>query len=251
MINLIQITDFHLQESPQTEFKGVVPEQRLKTVINQIKQQEQAADVLLMTGDLSHHGYPAAYQRIADYTESMECGRVRWLPGNHDNASLMSEFSGLSQRVTELGNWVIITLDTTSQPDGKGSGSLDQSELDTLLELLDKYADRFVCIAMHHNPVQLGSDWQHEIMLANADAFWNLLQPFTNVKLILCGHLHQEHAVEHQGAVLLATPATAAQFDSDRSSRSVLETDLEKSRPAYRQLILHDDGSFESEVIRI
>jgi Icc protein len=249
MIRIIQVTDCHLQASADDLFKEVNPEQRLVVVLEDVRAAYPCPEVLLLTGDLAHHGYSAAYSRLASYTKGVAAA-VRWIPGNHDDASKMKEYTSLSGTLLVQGKWCVILLDSTAEPDGVGGGALSDGQLRYLDEVIAEYPDNFFIIGLHHPPVKVGSRWQDGIMLANAEAFWAQVASYKNLKLVLCGHLHQAHQILKNGVSVLATPATAPQFSVGTDS-PLLEPDALLSLPGYRVIDLFDDGQFETIVKRV
>mgnify|MGYP005988513683 FL=1 len=127
-VRVIQVTDCHLQEREAHPFKGANPEKRLLSTLQQLRSEGADTDLLLLSGDLVHHGYANAYQRLQQYTDGI-AKEIRWIPGNHDDAFKMREYPYLSRKVFVQGEWCIIMLDSTSEPDGKGGGTLSQDEL--------------------------------------------------------------------------------------------------------------------------
>lgn len=248
-IRIIQVTDCHLQESVDHPFKGTNPEQRLLSTLQQLRSDETVPDLLLLSGDLVHHGYVSAYQRLQQYTDGM-AKEIRWIPGNHDDAVKMREYPSLSEKVFVQHNWCIIMLDSTAEPDGKGGGALSQAELDWLGRVVAEHADKYLLLVLHHPPVAVGSQWQDGIMLANAEAFWAQVMTYNNLKLIVCGHLHQAHQIEKGLVSVLATPATAPQFKAS-TIEPEMESDPYLSLPAYRVIDLFLDGKFSTIVKRV
>lgn len=248
-IRIIQVTDCHLQEFTEDSFKGVNTEQRLLSTLQQIRSEYTDPDLLLLSGDLVHHGFSTAYNRIQRYTEGM-AKDVCWIPGNHDDAAKMIEYTALSRKVVAQGKWCIILLDSTSEPDGKGGGALSQDELDWLNRTIAEQKGKYLLLVMHHPPVAVGSQWQDAIMLRNADTFWENIASYETLKLVVCGHLHQTHQIVKGKVTVLATPATAPQFKVATVDPE-LESDPYLSLPGYRVIDLFDDGRFETIVKRI
>lgn len=245
---IVQVTDCHLQQHPNDTFKGVNPEQRLHAVLDDIRAQQWQADALLLTGDLVHHGYPEAYQRMVALTADI-APEIRWLPGNHDDAALMRRYTALAEKVLHVGAWRILMLDSTSEPDGRGSGALAADELAWLNTQLQD--DSSPClVALHHHFFDVASQWQNEIMLINAPQFSACLQTSTAVKAVVCGHLHQANQFMVAGIPVFATPATAPQFVIAVASAQI-ETDPLLSQPGYRIIYLQTDGTLRTEVRRV
>ncbi len=249
VVRLLQVSDMHLQECPDTKLKGVNPEQRFLQVITQVKEQE--ADLLLLTGDLSHHS-PSAYQRLSDRLQQLPFPSY-WIPGNHDLTGEMYQFAdlGYGQKVIERGNWRILLLDSTAKPDGKGGGSLSDPELVFLAtELEETSMDQHVLIVLHHHPVSVDSIWQDQIMLGNANQFWSIVDGYDQVRAVMFGHVHQSWQLQRGDIALFSVPATTAQFKACTDNAEI-ETDPELAGPAFATYELFDDGSVIYEVTRL
>lgn len=254
-IKLLQMTDFHLLESEMTPLKGFYPDQRLDAVLSSIRNKQTVAPGyhhLLLTGDLAQDAQRSVYQRILDKTAGLSEQRY-WLAGNHDDAQVMSDFNEMQQKVVLDTNWAIVLLDSTSNPNGVGSGSLSVQEL-ALLASVDQLDVDHVFVALHHPPIDVGSPWQDEIKLANADQFWQVLDKLDKVRVVTFGHLHQEHHVTVQRSdkkiELFATPASAPQFKKQQP-KPTLEDDPLLALPAYREFELFTNGEVRSVVHRV
>ncbi|MBY4676161.1 metallophosphoesterase [Marinobacterium arenosum] len=243
---IIQLTDLHLPRVPTDPFRGVDVAGRLQRMLDHLAERFERIDQLLLTGDLTDHGDLSTYRWLQTKVQG-RAGRISWIPGNHDCAELMD--GELRPRRIELPGWRLVLLDTTAEPDGRGGGSLADSELQALdAELAG--SDRPLMLVLHHNPLATGSGWQDPIMLGNADAFWRIVERYPQVKLAIHGHIH--HAFEQRrGQVrVLGTPAIAPQF-KPRQADFCEEDDPALTGPAARWLRLHDDGRFETGLIRL
>jgi Icc protein len=249
-----QITDCHLQDDPCQDYRGFNVEQHLDRVVENLLLQTPAADLILWSGDLVHHGGPEGYQRLSQRLAELPVPSY-WIPGNHDDVTLMqqvgSQFGGqLNQRSLVTGGWGIILLDSTSDPDGRGGGSLAQCELDFLQQQLQHFQDYHCLVVLHHNPLPVGSDWQDQIMLGNADLFWRVLGQHNHVRAVINGHVHQPSDRMHNGVRVMMTPATSVQFKA-ACQQLTLEDDPGLREPAYRLLALYPDGRIETSVKRV
>ena len=248
-IKIIQLTDLHLQLDETVEYKGVLPDQHLQQCLAWVA--EQHYDLLLLTGDLSHAGYESAYQRLLGYLQDIDKPWY-WLPGNHDNAELMAcmhEQDVDCVRSLEVGNWQLVLLNSTYEPDGRGSGSVSLAHLQQLANQISASDCAHTMVVLHHNPIAVDSTWQDEIMLENAAAFLQVLDTdaYQQVKAVLCGHIHQEQDVQRNNVRYLGSPATSVQF-AIKQHQFLLQPEL---GPGLRTLTLHDDGRIDSEVVRL
>lgn len=251
---IAQITDCHLQNDPLQDYRGQNVEQHLERVVESLLLQSPVADLILWSGDLVHHGGPEGYQRLSQRLAELPVPSY-WIPGNHDDVTLMQQVGNqlggqLNQRSLVAGGWGIILLDSTSEPDGRGGGSLAQCELDFLQQQLQHFRDCHCLVVLHHNPLPVDSDWQDRIMLANADQFWAVLAPHCNVRGVINGHVHQSRDNMHNGVRVMMTPATSVQFKA-ACQQLVLEDEPGLRAPAYRLLALYPDGRIETSVKRV
>lgn len=247
-VRVVQITDTHLCAEQGGTLLTMDTDHSLQSVINLVQKESKGIDVLLATGDLSDNGSAAAYARLVTYFEQFNCNTY-WLPGNHDSSDAMvDECSGSSRMVREIraGAWQIVMLD--SQIPGEVGGHLGSSELSYLNKALASAADQGLhsLVVLHHHVVPMGSAWLDEQIVADADAFFEVVDRYSCVKSILWGHVHQELDVFRGDVRLLSSPSSCVQF--------ALGTDAFKADdqpPGYRWLELYPDGRIETGVSRV
>ncbi len=247
-VHLLQITDLHLQENPTDLMRGENVEARFCMVLDQLM--SLSADALLLTGDLSHHA-PAAYERLTSYLDELSYPSY-WIPGNHDLPDEMRRYAGkgLGQKALRFQNWQVLMLDSTSQPDGRGGGTLSAEELDFLHVELDATDSEHVLLVMHHNPVSVHSAWQDKIGLGQAARFWDVVARYPQVRAVIFGHVHQAWQLSRGDIQLFSSPATAPQFKKG-CERSETEQDKTLALPAYTAYTLHPDGKVDAVVNRV
>ena len=244
-LKVAQISDMHLQDEPHMLLKEVNPETRFLAALSAVKKHD--VDLLLLTGDLSHHS-KQAYKRLTDYLSTLSFPSY-WLPGNHDLVDEMRRYerAGLNTKVITTQTWKIILLDTSSNPDGRGGGELAESELHFLQSELSKSTtEQHILIALHHHPVSVASAWQDEIMLGNAAQFWQIVEQYPQVKSLIFGHVHQQWRLQRGSVELFSVPATAAQFKR-YTDEPEIETDQTLIGPGFAIYRLHADGKIDVE----
>lgn len=233
-MRLIQITDTHLHADPEARSRVGMPLRQLHAVVAHARRQRP--DALLVTGDVSEDMTPASYRHAVDAFDTLGCP-WSWIPGNHDRPEAMVEQREFLDEV-ELGSWRLVGLD--SRVDGHPHGALGQAQLQALAERLVG-DERPTLLAVHHPPVAIGSAWMDAIGLEDREALWQTLAPHTQVRAILCGHIHQAFSHRHdraQGEVSVhGCPATTDQFLAG-STHFALD---EASRPGYRVIDLDAD----------
>lgn len=244
-VKIIQITDCHLGEKEGAELLSMNPDESLGDVLSLINTHHQTADLLLATGDLANEPSLSVYQRLYATLQSSISYPLAWLPGNHDDPSMMQSVGeGVNSKIHVLGDWAILLLN--SRVEGCVYGHLSAEELVFLEAVLQKHSDKHIMVCLHHQPVPIGSQWMDNYIVRNSQEFWSLIDSYTHVKLVVWGHIHQEFSESHNNIALLATPSTCIQFTPGKKDFHV-----ENTMPGYRWFELHSDGSFESGVERV
>ena len=214
VVCVVQLTDTHLCQTRGGTLLGMDTDHSLQSVINQVKQERPDVHLLLGTGDLSDGGARAAYDRLQVYFDQLTADNY-WLPGNHDNRSAMAAAASRPVRLCKeirVPRWQVLLLD--SQVPGQVGGELGEAEL-TLLEAALHAAQEqslYTLVCLHHQPVKVGCLWLDEQMVADADAFFAVLDRYPGVRAVLWGHVHQEIDRQRNGVRLLASPSTCVQF---------------------------------------
>ncbi|MBF0454999.1 MAG: phosphodiesterase [Magnetococcales bacterium] len=245
-MRILQITDFHLYSDPEKNYRGVLPTQTLDTVLSAITKRGEPIELILATGDLVADDWEA-YGIIKERLLGLEIP-VAILPGNHDNPKEMKKrVAGGPLHLSSsysLDGWRIIQLNSALP--GQVAGRLSQTELELLKEQLASHHDTHLLIALHHQPVPVGSAWMDAIGLENPEAFFALIDPHPQVRGIVFGHIHQAFDGWRGSIPLMGTPSTGLQFAANSQQ---MQTSAEL--PAYRILDLNPDGSIQSEVVRV
>lgn len=245
-LRVVQITDTHLERDRGGKLLGVDTDRSLGYVLALVAQQNPSIDLILATGDISTHGTPQAYQRFTEYMQAFDAP-VQWLPGNHDDNAVMSahaESSGAMAGHAVLDNWLVVMLDSTIHR--QVGGRVSSAELSRLQSLAAQHSDKHVLVACHHPPLPLDCAWIDPQRIDNGEAFLDVLVALPNVKLLICGHVHQQWEASYRGLPILSSPSTCIQF-KPRESDFILD-DL---APGYRWFDLFADGTFSSGVSRV
>jgi len=246
-VRVVQLTDTHLCKSRGGTLLGMDTDHSLQAVINLVKAERPAIDLLLGTGDLSDQGALEAYQRLPGYFGQLTQTHC-WLPGNHDlraNMALAADDPLRLSRELRVANWQVVMLD--SQVPGEVGGELGASELAQLEHALlaAESEGLYSLVCLHHQPVKIGCDWLDQQMVADAAEFFAVLARFPGVRGVLWGHVHQQ-VDRHLGEIqLMASPSTCVQFAPDS-----VDFRADPLPPGYRWLDLCEDGTLRTGVSR-
>lgn len=245
-LRVVQITDCHLGERVGTRLLNLDTDRSLAAVLDLVRAQQPQIDAVLATGDLSDQGGPIAYRRFLNATRDLSTN-ARWLPGNHDDAVMMRRTLGSdarTQRNLIIGNWQIIMLDSAIP--GEVGGYLDESELVALRSCLRAEPNLHALICVHHHVVPIGCDWLDTQLIANAERFWSVIDEFSQVRAVLCGHVHQCSETQRNQVRIITSPSTCVQF-----APNSVDFRVDNEVPGYRWLDLHDDGRIDTAVERV
>ncbi len=246
-VSLLQITDTHLFAQPDGQLLGIRTAESFQAVLDAVQAQNLPFELILATGDLSQDFTTGSYQRFADMVKPLQ-KPVFWLPGNHDDGPLMRrvmpDFGISNARQVLLPNWQILLLDT--QVYSVPHGWLKPDQMAFLEQCLASQPDRYTLLCLHHNTFPVGSTWLDQHDLKNGPDLLALIARYPKVKLVLCGHVHQETDLEHEGVRFISSPSTCIQFEP--LSR---DFGLDSKGPGWRYLQLYADGRIETQLYRL
>lgn len=248
---IIQLTDLHLFADPSAEVRGVRTRETFERVFAAVDARFDETDRLVITGDLTHDEKLETYQFLRKRLTRW-LPKLRVVPGNHDDRALLR--SVFHDRVASCGErivfddhadgWRLIGLD--SHVPGQLHGELGLAQLEWLSKQLNSQPFGPTCLFFHHPPVTVRSEWLDRIGLTDALGFRNSMSLFPQIRIVVCGHIHQELTLMQARVAYVATPSTGVQF---RPNTKTLEVDAQS--PGYRVLDLEPDGTIRTHVARV
>ena len=247
-LRLVQITDTHLYRDRGGTLVGLDTDYSLQHVLDRVRAEREAIDLVLGTGDISDHGNEEAYRRAREYFAQLGAP-VLWLPGNHDDPGTMAEVlgdAGALVRAAQSPRWMVVMLN--SQEPGEVGGHLGDGELSLLRECLADAEARslHVLVCLHHQPVPMGSAWIDQQMVEDREALLDIVDGSGAVRGLLWGHVHQALDISRGEVRLMSTPSTCVQFAPLSEGFRI-----DDAPPGYRWLDLLDDGGIETGVSRV
>jgi Icc protein len=214
-LKILQISDTHLFADEKETLNGVNTYQAFKDLITHLNKTElHDTDLIYLTGDLSQDETSQSYEKIVALLDPLDIP-IYWIPGNHDNletleATFKKGHNFFNSRRLSTIHWNFIFLNT--QLDGTPEGFLNDKELQALrAEMESPQTSKLTAIVMHHHPIEVNTPLIDKLMLKNKDAFWDIVSN-TNVKLIICGHVHGDYQFQHQNIFIETSPASCYQF---------------------------------------
>lgn len=247
-IRLVQITDTHLYGKAGGTLLKMNTQDSFDQVLELVNATEEGIDFVLATGDIAQDSSPDAYHQFLKQIASLKAP-FRWIPGNHDSASVMQQVDPeASGKRVQINNWLILFLDSSIE--GHVHGELSRAEmafLETSLEEAEGDAAIDHClVCLHHNPVKGNAGWMRDIGLHGGEKFFALIRRFEICRCVVYGHVHQDLDYRHYGIRCLCTPSTCIQFKPH-----VKNFALDPVSPGFRSLQLHSDGKIDTVVHRV
>ena len=243
-VTLVQLTDTHIHDQPDIDFKGTQPGEYLRRIIQHSKHTIDHIDAVIVTGDLTHDGGADACQQLATMLQQYDCP-VYVTPGNHDEHNIIQQHL-LNQQISmpdkiSLSHWQLLFADSHIQ--FKTAGRIETDTLQKLAQQLNENSQPSLLFT-HHPPLAINSQWMDEIGMQNGDTFMQQMRSHKNLHAIIFGHIHQLWDSYDAHLRLLGTPSTCVQFKPLSEDFGVDDID-----PGYRIITLQDD-QFETRVVR-
>lgn len=217
-IVLVQLSDPHLRvDEPQRAAQ-------FAAAIQRVVELEPQPVAVLVTGDIADHGVREAYESARDLLAAITVP-VHVIPGNHDDRTTMREVLGSPgagdeqiRFAIEAGPVRVIACDTILP--GKVEGDLDMA---WLAERLDDAPDSPTIVALHHPPVDLGTDAMdaYGMPAATQAAFAALMERSPQVLAVVGGHVHRASTAMVGGRPFVSAPSVNFQLSLDLAGDSL------------------------------
>ena len=196
-MKIIHVTDPHVRPEGQTIF-GVDSASRLMAVVADINARHADADLVAITGDLTHHGEPDAYARVRAIVEKLHVP-YRLMLGNHDlRANFRAAFpehpvddNGFVQSMLDAPGRVGRLLFLDTHEEGWIGGRMCEQRLAWLSARLAEVGEQPVTIFQHHPPLPVSAPHFDNICMAEPAPYLALLKAHAGgVRHIFVGHIH-------------------------------------------------------------
>ena len=246
---ILQLTDFHLFGDQQTKLVGINPLETLQHVLAKVSTDilKNYPDLVILTGDISQDYSLESYKIVTKNFQFFQCPVVATM-GNHDYSPAFTKvFGNPTQIVTKMStstNWRILILNSNWPK--HVDGQLTDDDLIFLQKSLETSSNQPTIIFIHHHVLPIDSNWIDKINLHNAAKFLEIIDQYRNVKAVICGHVHQDTVIYRQDVIFLSTPSTSWQFAVKSPNFR-----LDNLMPGYRWINLYEDGTIQTEVVRI
>ena len=243
-ITIIQITDTHLMNRDDLEFIHMNPAKNFYAVMEDIQKNYPNITAIFHTGDLAQASVPETYAHYLNYMKTLGIPFYQ-IPGNHDKAEYFPFYNNVDRaHAIKIGQWTFILLNSAVK--GQVHGFITEEQLQQLNDLLLEHKDQHVVVTCHHHPLEIKSRWIDSHKLKNSENLSEVLAKHNNVKMVLCGHVHQDSVNEWKNIFFYSTPSTSVQFKPKSENFA-----LDDIAPGYRVLQLNNNGTFTTKIHRV
>lgn len=196
-MKIIHITDPHVRPLGETIY-GVDSYERLRIVIDDVNARHGDADLVAITGDLTHYGEPAAYARVAELVARLKVP-YRLMLGNHDKRpSFRAAFpahpvdeNGFVQSFIDAPGKIGRLLFLDTHEEGWIGGRICEMRLGWIKARLAEAENRPVTIFQHHPPLRVGAAHFDNICMTGPEPYLAALRNHPGgVRHIFLGHIH-------------------------------------------------------------
>jgi len=99
---------------------------------------------------------------------------------------------------------------------------------------------------MHHHLQNVNSEWLDTQKIKNGQELLKIVSKHNNVRVLLCGHVHQESDEGRENLRFISTPSTCFQFKPQSHSFA-----LDSIGPGYRWVELYGNGRINTGIRRL
>lgn len=208
-VMLVQLSDLHIDLDHPGRLATV------RSALHHVEASGLAVAALVLSGDLTDSGDPAAYRALRAVVEpaAERLGApVVYAMGNHDERATFRRelLDGAGDEpydhVVRVGGLRLVVLDSTVP--GRPQGLLRDEQLAWLGAELAEPAPLGTVLVLHHPPVPTAFAPMRDVALQNPRALAAVLTG-GDVRMILCGHAHHAGASALAGIPVWIAPATA------------------------------------------
>ena len=236
------ISDSHLiKNSP---FLGIDTFRSFKAIIDNLVNNLDNYELVLFLGDMVQDQKKESFDFLNEQLARISIKKFL-IRGNHDTKEILPTNDFIEHNHPfNFQNWILIPIESYKK--GAIYGEISIDKIDQIKKILNQKSPSFGIVYLHHNLFETFSPWLDIHITKNFIQIREELSKIQNLKLIVCGHIHQYTKNIIGDKVFLSTPSTSAQF-----KHSTEKFTLDTIGPGYLDVELNEDGTHKVNVIRI
>lgn len=244
VLTIAQITDLHVTTAadPLNQLRN---EQRLRQVLRSINELKPRPVAIIASGDLVDHGEPEEYAALKAIFAEVDIP-IYYAVGNHDRRGpfleafegpyAQTDENGFIQYTVNFDGLRMVVCDTLEE--GRDRSGFDAQRAQWLARTLDEDETTPTIVVMHHPPIASGVRW----MDPEPDAPWidmlaDVIRAKTQVRAVLCGHVHRAFHGLLAGQLIATAPASSIQVTLNLSP-------VDMERPDGREILVAEPPGY-------
>jgi len=212
---ITQITDTHITKYKKLAQDRVDTYPRLEATVHSLNGLSMKPDVVLITGDLADDRHTDSYKRLLVCLEPLTMPYYI-IPGNHDDRGLLRYFFPNHPGMSDypfiqyaVDDYPVRLIGINTVVEGSDFVLLGEKKLLWLDNFLNENTEKPTLIFMHHPLFKTGIDEIDFYALEGVGDFWRIVKKHSQIKHILCGHLHRSIQTHFAGVPVAIVPSTA------------------------------------------
>lgn len=236
---IAQISDIHIAAPGKKTYNIAPMAENLAATVAHINGQNPRPDVVIVTGDIAMNGLQSEVERAADILNELAMPYFI-VPGNHDDREKLWNVFGNKACPAKHDDFIsfvvddyavrLIGLDTTIP--GKPGGEIGEKRAQWLDERLSENTEKPTVLFMHHPPVKCSVLETDEDGFIGVERLANIVDKYSNIEKLLCGHIHLLVNVRWHGTVVSTAPSTGMELLLDLNMK--LESAFLLTPPGYQ-----------------
>jgi 3',5'-cyclic AMP phosphodiesterase CpdA len=219
VFRIVQLSDLHCGQ------QFFLPH-LLERAIGEVNELEP--DVVVVSGDLTSHGFKDEYALAREYLDRVDCRSIVVIPGNHDSRNVgyvhFEELFGERNSVLRLNGVTIVAVDST-EPD-LDNGQIGRGRYRWIEEEFAAGDPELRIFVLHHHLLPVPGTGRERNIVNDAGDTLEALQR-AGVDLVLAGHKHVPYAwkLEDLFVVNAGTVSSSRLRGNGRPSYNLVEVD--------------------------
>ncbi len=215
---IAQLSDTHIRPAGHL-YQGVVDSNQMFTeALDHLDGLDRRPDLILLTGDLVDSGKPEEYAQARRLLSRTDIPYLV-IPGNHDHRDNFRAAFADRHYLPARGplhycvdDYPVRIIGLDSCVLDEHHGHIDDAGLRWLAHVLGQDTRKPTIVMMHHPPFVTGIPYLDKYGCVGSGDLAAVVARFSNVEIVLCGHVHRQMLRRWAGTVACACPSTTTEI---------------------------------------
>lgn len=215
---IAQLSDVHVRPRGKLYKNVTDSNQMLIAAIAHLHGLDRRPDLVLLTGDLVDEGQADEYAMAFEILASLQIPFFV-MPGNHDSRQQFRQAFESHNYLPAFGalhfcidDYPVRIVALDSCVPNKHHGHIDDEGLRWLEATLQADPLKPTIVALHHPPFISGIPYLDDYAYLNPGPLEQIISCYSNIEVVLCGHVHRTMLRRWAGTVVATCPSTTTQI---------------------------------------